>query len=265
MNEKSEQVNKALLEKDMAAYEVGRASLNSLVADYKKEAKAEKLAALASIPERIDQINEMLTKPEYTVMKITEEKNDNKIITGVLVEESTHCVTLEDAFKACNIDKGWKFKMEALNFLMTIHMIVKVANGNTDAEKKKAAKDAVKTCTDTYKINIDKVAKLFDLGETPYSRNKIVAMMQKVVDEVIYEEASADPENKPYNKYKVTSRNLDVLEALHLGGQKVKCGNDIMKLPAAKLAQFSANFMQMLRNVITGDEYVVTYKQKSEK
>lgn len=180
----------------------------------------------------------------YPVMKHKIDR-DGELITGMeLVDDREKQIDLVKLCKFCNLPYLWAYKVEKAGELLCIRT----------AKELGMTTDEIKRIANTYRMA--KAAEEVELGGTPTSNNQIVKLLQKVIDDIIFED---DGNGK--NKYKVNSHDVAYLLMCY-----TKRGRKQLSVTVAKASFLHGLIVDVLHRIVCGLKYGLEYQMiKDEK
>lgn len=178
----------------------------------------------------------------YPILKHKMER-DGELITGMdLVDDREKQVDLVKLCKFCNLPTLWAYKVEKAGELLCIRTAKEL--GMTTDEIKQIAK--------TYRMA--KAAEEVELGGTPTSNTQICKLLQKVIDDILFED---DGTGK--NKYKVNSHDVAYLLMCY-----TKRGRKQLSVTVAKASFLHGLIVDVLHRIACGLKYGLEYQMIKE-
>lgn len=172
-------------------------------------------------------------KLTFPTIKTRDTKQGDEKIPVRIVEDVEKPIDLLKLHKACTdgigADKGWIYRVEKFNFLMTAQKCVDLGIDP-------------KSVNDSYAMS--DIAKALDMGKTPTSKTNLLKTLQGVISAMIGEE------------YKVTSHDVNFLLSIYSRKNRkaltVTCANH------KYMRQYLA---EICHRVVMGETYEVEYKK----
>lgn len=170
---------------------------------------------------------------------------DGELITGMeLVDDREKQIDLVKLCKFCGLPTLWAYKVEKAGELLCIRAAKEL--GMTTDEIKRIAK--------TYRMA--SAAQEVELGGTPTSNTQICKLLQKVIDDIIFED---DGTGK--NKHKVNSHDVAYLLMCY-----TKRGRKQLSVTVAKSSFLHGLVVDVLHRITCGLKYGLEYQMvKDEK
>lgn len=178
----------------------------------------------------------------YPVMKHKMDRDGELIIGMNLVDDREKQVDLVRLCKFCGLPTLWAYKVEKAGELLCIRTAKEL--GMTTDEIKQIAK--------TYRMA--KAAEETELGGTPASNTQICKLLQKVIDDILFED---DGTGK--NKYKVNSHDVAYLLMCY-----TKRGRKQLSVTVAKVSFLHGLIVDVLHRITCGLKYGLEYQMVKE-
>lgn len=231
----------ALESNNIGAYENSCAALDKAVDELNQSVRGKSFA------EFMADENPLLTAIRtfyITSYRAKEQRDpDTEKVVGIKIVENTKTrIDFNDFCKFGNLDSSWLLDCVSLLQLLQLR--------KTDIYNLSAAELSAQSY---FFINAVKQKKD---GKTPDSNTKIVALIQKIVDETIYED-----NGKGQNAHKCTHHDIAFIEdCAHQFDPKAKCG-----IRSLKPRGFQTVMASVLYHILTGEAYSVKNAKIAEK
>lgn len=227
-------LNKAIADDNLKKMLEAAEALKSAEKQYAKTKAAEVYADLKKTGEPIKNALIMRTFP---VIGHIEVKDDG---TLVRVEECvrTRYIDLVALCEKCKLSTAWQYKVEKFNQLMTLRAVSELEGSD----------DLKKAITDKFYMKED--ARFVDIGKVPSSKTKIAEMIQKIFDEVLFED-----NGKGENIYRVMNKDAEYILLTY-----TKSGKDALSVVAARNNVMHKLIANVMHRVVTKKVYTVDFK-----
>lgn len=182
-------------------------------------------------------IKTAIMSPIYTVLKHRIETAE-KVVVGMTIESKEERVDLYRMCQYLKLPSTWYRKVERLNQLMCLRT----------AHELGLSDEAIKTICGSFYMS--ELARKEDLGETPTSNTQMVKALQKVFDDILFED-----NGKGGNIYRVN--NHDVAFILKTYTSR---GKAALSVRVSKSTNLLKNLMAMMHRVVLDKEYDVEYR-----
>jgi len=220
-------------------------AIEKAIRDEEAEFAAQSQNDLFSVCKRSESpILEGVRQYTYPILKHKTER-DGELITGMdLVDDREKQIDLVKLCKFCNLPYLWAYKVEKAGELLCIRT----------AKELGMTLDEIKRISKTYRMA--SAAQEVELGGTPTSNNQICKLLQKVIDDIIFED---DGNGK--NKYKVNSHDVAYLLMCY-----TKRGRKQLSVTVAKASFLHGLIVDVLHRIVCGLKYGLEYQMvKDEK
>lgn len=241
--------------------EAAEEKLNALCAEYNSALEADKpMADINAIEDQIKTIEAeyaatMRTKvfddlgkaenpikaavmsPIYTVLKHRVQTAE-KVVVGMTIEEQEQWIDLYRMCQYLKLPSAWYRKVERLNQLMCLRTAHELGLKEKD----------IKTICDSFYMS--ELARKEDLGETPTSNTQMVKALQRVFDDILFED-----NGKGGNLYRVN--NHDVAFILKTYTSR---GKAALSVRVSKSANLLKNLVAMMHRVVLDKEYALEFR-----
>lgn len=236
--------------------------LIGLIKQYNEALKAKNLDAMTTIEASVKDTEAEFALQSQNDLFMECKKADNPILEGVkrytypvlkhkiandgtgmsLVDDREKQIDLVKLCKYCTLPTAWAYTVEAAGELLCIRTAKEL--GMTTEE--------IKMISNTYRM--DKKAKEVELGGTPTSNNQICKLLQKVLDEILFED---DGSGK--NRYKCNSHDVAYLLACYTRrGRKQLC------VTVAKNSFLNGLIVDVMHRITCGLKYGIEYAMVRE-
>lgn len=183
--------NKSLKESDFSKMAKAEAELKELETQY---ADLKATEVFDEVGDEANPIKAAIIKYWHPVLSHKNIREDGKLVRFELVEDKMRQIDLVKLAKYCGIKSDWQYAIEKFNQLLTL----RAAN-----ELKLTKKEIEKICNSFY---MNKLSREVELGGTPDSNTQICKQLQKIVDDMVFED-----DGKGKNKFKVNNHDVAYL------------------------------------------------------
>ena len=228
--------NKSLQESNFSAMAKAEAELKELETQY---ADVKATEVFDEVGEAENPIKAAIIKYWYPVLSHKNIREDGKLVKFELVEDKMRQIDLVRLAKYCNIKADWQYAIEKFNQLLTL----RAAN-----ELKLTKKEIEKICNSFY---MNKLSRQVELGGTPDSNTQICKQLQKIVDDMVFED-----DGKGKNKYKVNNHDIAYLLMCYTKKNNKKA----LTVSTAKNSVIHRLVMDVEHRIILGKVYGLDYK-----
>lgn len=230
------QYNEALKAKNLDAMTALEASIKDTEAEFALQSQND---LFAECKKAANPILEGVKRYTYPVLK-HKIANDG---TGMsLVDDREKQIDLVKLCKFCTLPTLWSYTVEKAGELLCIRT----------AKELGMTTDEIKVVANTYRM--EKKAKEIDLGGTPTSNNQICKLLQKVLDQILFED---DGTGK--NKYKCNSHDVAYLLMCY-----TRRGRKQLYVSVAKNSFLNGLVVDVMHRITCGLKYGVEYAMVRE-
>lgn len=234
--EQIELFNKSLKESDFSKMAKAEAELKELETQY---ADLKATEVFDEVGDEENPIKAAIIKYWYPVLSHKNIREDGKLVKFELIEDKMRQIDLVKLAKYCNIKADWQYAIEKFNQLLTL----RAAN-----ELKLTKKEIEQICNSFY---MNKLSREVELGGTPDSNTQICKQLQKIVDDMVFED-----DGKGKNKYKVNNHDVAYLLMCYTKKNNKKA----LTVSTAKHSVVHRLIMDIEHRVILGKVYGLDYK-----
>ena len=235
-----EAYNKALKENDAAKLAGIEQALREAEASY---AEVKQTEVFGELQKTDNPVKAAITLHSFNVIGHRADREDGVVKGFELVEDKPKQIDLVKLCKACKLPTDWQYKVEKFNQLLALRT----------ANELKMTKAQIKAICDSFYMN--DLARQVDLGGTPDSNTAICKQLQKVFDEVLFEDNGSGK-----NVYRVNNHDVAYLLACY-----TRRGKKLLAIAVAKNAYIHRIVMDVMHRVVTGKTYDLEYKMTSAK
>lgn len=232
--------NKALAENDFNAMNSIEIELKDAETAY---ADAQATAVYAICKAEENPILKAAVTHSYPVLAHKKSFKDEKFLGIELVEDRIKQIDLVKLCIALDLDTLWQYKVEKLNELLCM----------------RAGKELGMTVSQLKKISttfyMSEFGRKENLGETPDSNTQICALLQKILDAVLFVD-----NDKGKNVYRVNSHDVAYLLMCY-----TKRGRKTLSVSVSKNAYVHRLVMDVMHRIVTGKKYDIEYRMTTEK
>lgn len=214
--------------------------------DYESEyAKASEYETFLRIKDAEHPMKQAIIEREYPIVRHRDVKDEiTKIKVGIELVSSTRKIDLLRFDKFCQSKASnnnlWEYSVSKFNQLLCLRVATKLG---ADVNKIKKS------------YYLTKIASDIELGKTPTSNNQVLIQLQRVIDDIIYED-----NGNGKNKYKATSHDVEFIDAVY-----TKKGRDVCTALVSKDSTMRDIITDILYRSITDYKYSVSgYKQNKK-
>lgn len=234
-----EQYNIALAKKDQdKLIELSDAITNALKV-FAKESEDEFLAKCKA--EGGDVVLNGIRNYDYVILKVRDIKKEG-VVLAISLEEDLKQIDLLKLCKFAEHDTLWDYDVERMGEMLCLRL----------AKDLGVSPDDLKTIAKTYRMR--ELCERVKEGEVPDSNTKMVKVIQKVVDGIIYEDNGSGT-----NKYKVNNHDLVYLNACY--GRRGRKG---LSVTVATNRFLNVLMLDILHRIACDLMYSVNYKTMKE-
>lgn len=228
--------NKSLKEGDFSGMAKAEAELKELETQY-----ADMMATVVfdEVGEDANPIKAAIIKYWYPVLSHKKVSTEGKLIGFELIEDKMRQIDLVKLAKYCNIKADWQYAIEKFNQLLTLRA----------AHELKLTKKEIEKICDSFYMN--KLSREVELGGTPDSNTQICKQLQKIVDDMVFED-----DGKGKNKYKVNNHDVAYLLMCYTKKNNKKA----LTVSTAKHSVVHRLVMDIEHRVVLGKVYGLDYK-----
>lgn len=234
--EQIELFNKSLRESNFSEMAKAEAELKELETQY---AELKTTDVFDEVGDEENPIKAAIIKYWYPVLSHKNIREDGKLVKFELIEDKMRQIDLVKLAKYCNIKADWQYAIEKFNQLLTL----RAAN-----ELKLTKKEIEKICNSFY---MNKLSREVELGGTPDSNTQICKQLQKIVDDMVFED-----DGKGKNKYKVNNHDVAYLLMCYTKKNNKKS----LTVSTAKHSVVHRLIMDIEHRVVLGKVYGLDYK-----
>lgn len=227
--------NKALKENDFSGMARAEAELKEVETQY-GDLKATEI--FDEVAENENPIKAGIIKYWYPVLSHKNIREDGRVVGIELIEDRMKQIDLIKLAKYCNIKSDWQYTIEKFNQLLCLRA----------AHELKLTKAQIEKISNSFYMN--KLAKAVEFGETPDSNTQICKQLQKILDEMVFEE-----NGKGKNVFKVNNHDVAYLLMCY-----TKKGRNALSVATAKHSFVNRLIMDVEHRAILEKQYDLEYK-----
>lgn len=249
MKDQAQEYNAALTDKKYDELPTITKKMDDLQAEYAKLAKQEFLdiSKGAESP-----LKDALTRLTYTVVVYKDNADkETQTVTRVITDKVKQISLAEcfSAFPSAFRSPQWKYYVEKFNQLLCLNVADEI--GATTTEK-----ELIRN-----KFAMQQASRELDLGKP--SNTMLLKQLQRVIDQIYYEEEEFKSESKSKteirNRIRITSHDVFFLRHSY-----TKLGREVKKISTLNSGKLANVLAQVLNKLITESTYGVEFKQAKE-
>lgn len=249
MKDQAQEYNAALTDKKYDELPAITKKMDDLQAEYAKLAKQEFLdiSKGAESP-----LKDALTRLTYEVVVYKDNADkETQTVTRVITDKVKQISLAEcfSAFPSAFRSPQWKYYVEKFNQLLCLNVADEI--GATTTEK-----ELIRN-----KFAMQQASRELDLGKP--SNTMLLKQLQRVIDQIYYEEEEFKSESKSKteirNRIRITSHDVFFLRHSY-----TKLGREVKKISTLNSGKLANVLAQVLNKLITESTYGVEFKQAKE-
>lgn len=235
---KIDEYNTALKENDFAKATRVEQELKEAESAY---AEAKCVEVFSELKETANPVKAAIEMHSYLVVS-HKVKREEGVITGFeIIEDKVRQIDLVKFCEFCKLPALWKYSVEKFNQLLACR---------TATELKMTKAQIKKICDSFYMSDL---ARQVDMGETPDSNTAICKQLQRVFDEILFED-----NGKGKNVYRVNNHDVAYLLMCY-----TKRGKKTLSVAVAKNAYIHRLVLDVMHRIVTGKAYDLEYRMVS--
>lgn len=171
---------------------------------------------------------------------------EDGMLVGVEVCEKMRQINLVSLCKYLKIEHKWEYTIQKFNYLLCIRVA-------QETKKEKEFKKWLEEASRNYSMNA--LSKAIELGETPTSNTQMCKVLQRIIDEMFF-----DDDGKGKNITKVNNRDVNYLLQCYTKKSKTP-----LAVTSAKHSLLNSIIMDIAHKIILDKDYTIEYKVEKEK
>lgn len=251
MNDQAQEYNAALTDKKYDELPAITKKMDDLQAEYAKLAKQEFLDISKGVE---SPLKDALTRLTYKVVVYKDNADkETQTVTRVITDKVKQISLAEcfSAFPSAFRSPQWKYYVEKFNQLLCLNVADEI--GATTTEK-----ELIRN-----KFAMQQASRELDLGKP--SNTMLLKTLQRVIDQIYYEEEEFKSESKSgtkteiRNRIRVTSHDIKFLQHAY-----TKLGREVKRISTLNSGKLANVLAQVLNKLITETAYGVDFKQAKD-
>lgn len=231
--------NTALKENDAAKLNRVEIELKEAEAAYAEDKLGEVFSELSVDP---NPVKAAIIRHSYEVVGHSKVSEGGVLLSIEIEDHREKQIDLLRFCKFCKLKTDWQYTVEKFNQLLCLRT----------ANELHMTKTQINKICDSFYMN--RLSRAIELGETPDSNTAICKQLQKVCDEILFED-----NGKGKNVYRVNNHDVSYLLMCY-----TRRGKKVLNVAVAKSAYVQRLVMDVLHRVLTDKTYDVEYKMVSD-